>query len=120
MTITTDLTFDQLKAAMIANGVNASAISVVNAKVIIDVGLILGTNTVSLASPGVVKLIAKLSDYCIEAQENFNQNKEDGEKLASFTVESDAVPDNGFVQVSHKVTAHYKLNSTTQIMGKIA
>lgn len=115
--LTVDLTFEQLKTAMVANGINANAISLVNNKVVLDIGAVLGSSVNSLTNAGVVKFITKLLEYCIDAQTAINEQKQLGEKLASFSIQTYSTPANGSLPVTHSVTAHYQLNSTTRIVG---
>ncbi len=110
-----DLTFNQLKAAMIANGIATDAISVIYGKVIIDVGAVLGSDCSSLSQKGVVKFLAKLLDAAIKAQATINQGKILGQRLAAFS--SQALPDKQFAVITFTLKTQHELSSVTNIIG---
>lgn len=117
MAAVTDLTFEQLKTTMVANGINTNVLVLANNRVMLDVSALIGSNVNALSLPGVVKLVVRLLHFCVKTQNSINEQQVLGEKLTSFGVKSDSIPFDESVPVTHSVTAHYKLNSTTQIVG---
>ena len=85
--IASDLTFNELKIALVANNIPDAAICIIYGKLIIDVGAVLGSGCTSLRQKGVIEFVAKLLDAAMQAQAAANQKKLTGEQLAAFSSE---------------------------------
>lgn len=105
----TDLTWQQLLTAL---GI-ANAITVVNGRVMIDVGLVTGDTHDALSDSGVVEFMHKLREGCSSAQSTINNGIAVGQRLAAFPPSTATSPTNGFVTVTQQVVTRVPLNFST-------
>lgn len=110
-----DLSFEQLKAAMIANGIAAEAIFAAYGRVIIDVGLVNGSDVSSLDQQGLIKFITKLLTVCVTAQTALNQTLSVNQKLNCFSLQ--LTVNSQFATSSFQIKTLHELASTTQVIG---
>lgn len=120
MAAITDLTWEQLKAAMVTNGIDATAIAVVGGKVLIDAGLVIGSTADALTDAGVVKFVGKILENAAKAQTTANEGQTAGERLSAIGAQVTGTPAAGFVPVTRSVNLRYELSSVANIVGSIA
>lgn len=122
MAAITDLTYDQLNAALgVDNAIYVGEDPLGNIGVLISVSLINGEVANTLSEKGTIKLLTRLMAACRKAQETLNEGQAAGEKLDAFpeAVSSGVVVD-GYVQQTSAIKSRIAVATATEIVGPIA
>jgi hypothetical protein len=114
MTAITDLTWQQLEDASGISGAIAVEGTGDTAKVIIDVGKIIGSGVTALSASGVVDFLIKLREFAAAAQITANVGQSAGERLAAFpSLVYGTLGSDGKVQVQGNVVAKLAVSPQT-------
>lgn len=118
MTAIVDLTWQQLQDASAIAGAIAIEGTGDTAKVMIDVGKILGISATVLTANGVVDFLIKLREFAAAAQLTVNTGQVAGENLAAFPkLTYGTLGTDGKVQVQGNIVA--KLSVSPQVLHAI-
>lgn len=112
MAALTDLTWQQ-----VAQQLPADAITVVDGKVMVDVGTTTGNVIDALTDGGVVKFFSILFSAANKAQIAANQTQDDGEKLTAFSPATIGAAADGFVTLTRPFVCRSELGTATNIIG---
>lgn len=105
-----DLSWDELNNALTANGIT-NAVSVVDGKVMIDVGAVTGDSTPALTNEGVVEFLYKVRESAGVAARLANETLDAGDQLNSFPAFSYGAPsEDGQIEVVQISTFNIPLN----------
>ncbi len=108
MAVKTDLTFEELNAAL---GVDAFSLS--GNDIVVSVSAITGDNYAAISDEGTIEFLYKLRSACTTAQETANEALAAGEQLDSFPGFSYSPPAEGYVTVTQSHTVQIPLDTAT-------
>lgn len=113
MAALTDLTWQQLAAQLPANAIAVDA----SGKVIVDIGVVLGSTADALSDAGVVKFFNVMFSAANKAQLTANTDQIDGEKLAAFNPATIGGNANGYITLTRQFVCRSELATATNIVG---
>lgn len=112
-----DLTFSQLKAAMVDSGIAAEAISIFNNRLVLNVGLVINKQVNDLNQSGCIAAFTKILNAGLKAQTTANIGKQTGERLAAFSAQTVLLGE--FAVATYILATRYELNSAKNVIGGI-